>query len=59
MKVELHVAFYFQNFENHSFSFNKTEKMLDVANDEINKHATSQSEILSILGYTKMINVWT
>jgi hypothetical protein len=59
MEAELHVSLYFQKIENRIFMFqNKSEKILDVSNDGIYKHAKYQCEILSTLGYTKMTNVW-
>jgi hypothetical protein len=59
MEAELHVGLYFENFENLIFMFqNFLKKILHPANDGIYKHVNSQYEILSTLGYRKMINMW-
>jgi hypothetical protein len=59
MEAKLHVALYFQKFENHIFKFQKVLNFfVDVANNGKYKHAKSQCEILSNLGYTKMKNAW-
>jgi hypothetical protein len=51
----LHVALYFQKFENPTFKFKKIwKKILDVDNDELYKHAKSQCKIVFIVDYIKI-----
>jgi hypothetical protein len=60
MKAELHVAFNFQKTKSYILKFQKqSEKILDVSNDVFYTHAKSKCEILCILSYTKMKNVWS